>query len=237
MRASSVPATHPTPMQTPAAAPSPPPAPGQVIIQPGVGAPQAVYRAFNEQRKELAKQLDNLEGKRRDLAAQIAEPATDKSVKSGLELRVAELDKRIADVDKQLAAADQSVANAAAVPGAVIEPPREERNGPPDEVYFLSGLFIVAVLLPLSIAYARRIWRRGASVATTAFPQELSERLDRLDQSMDSIAIEVERIGEGQRFVTRVMSGNGRALGAGAAQPIEVAAREKPKVGLEADRA
>ena len=54
---------------------------------------------------------------------------------------------------------------------------------------------------------------------------------------MDSIAIEVERIGEGQRFVTRVMSGNGRALGAGAAQPIEVAAREKPKVGLEADRA
>ena len=225
-------------MQTPAPvlAQSPPPAPGQVIIRPGVDAPQAVYRAFNEQRKELANQLESLEGKRRDLARDIANPGTDKSVKSGLELRVAELEKRIVDVDKQLAAADKAVAGAAAVPGAIIEPPREPRNGPPDEVYFLSGMFIVAVLLPLSIAFALRIWKRGRHVITPAFPQELAERLDRLDQSMDSIAIEVERIGEGQRFVTRVMSENGRALGAGGAQPIDVAAREKTKVAREADR-
>lgn len=226
-------------MQTPASVPVAPPAPappGQVIIRPGVDAPQAVYRAFNEQRKELANQLDNLEVKRRELASQIAEPATDKSVKAGLEVRVAELDKRIADVDKQLAAADKSVATAAAVPGAVVERPREQRNGPPEEVWFLSGLFIVAVFFPLSIALARRIWRRGASAVTTVFPAELAQRLDRLDQSMDSIAIEVERIGEGQRFVTRVMSENGRALGAGGAQPIEVAARETAKVAREADR-
>ena len=228
------------PMQTPAPAPvvvpSPPRAAGQVVIRSGVDAPQAVYRAFNAQRKELANQLDNLEGKRRDLVNQIEEPTTDKSVKSGLELRVAELDKRIADVDKQLAAADKAVADAAAVPGAVIERPHEEHNGPPDGFFIVPAVFIVTVLLPLSIAYARRIWKRGAAVGTTAFPQALSERLDRLDQSMDSIAIEVERIGEGQRFVTRVMSENGRALGAGAAQPIDVAAREKTRVAREADR-
>ena len=103
-------------MQTPASVPVAPPAPappGQVIIRPGVDAPQAVYQAFNAQRKELANQLDNLEGKRRELAEQIAEPAVDKSVKAGLEVRVAELDKLIADVDKQLAAADKSVASAA----------------------------------------------------------------------------------------------------------------------------
>ena len=195
-----------------------------------------MYRAFNEQRKELANQLDNLEGKRRELASQMAEPATDKSVEAGLEIRVAELDKRIADVDKQLAAADKAVSTAAAVPGAVVERPPEQRNGPPDEVWFLSGLFIVAVFFPLSIALARRIWRRGTPTAATAFPTELADRLDRLDQSMDSIAIEVERIGEGQRFVTRIMSENGRALGAGAAQPIDVAAREKANVAREADR-
>lgn len=226
-------------MQTPASVPVAPPAPappGQVIIRPGVDAPQAVYQAFNAQRKELASQLDNLEGKRRELAEQIAEPTVDKSVKAGLEVRVAELDKRIADVDKQLAAADKSVANAAALPGAVVERPREQRNGPPKEVWFLSGLFIVAVFFPLSIALARRIWRRGASAVTTVFPAELAQRLDRLDQSMDSIAIEVERIGEGQRFVTRIMSENGRALGAGAAQPIDVAAREKANVARQADR-
>lgn len=63
------------------------------------------------------------------------------------------------------------------------------------------------------------------------------DRLNRLDQAMDSIAIEVERIGEGQRFVTRVLTDNSRALGAGAAQPIEVAARgEKSRVAREAER-
>lgn len=224
------------PMQTPAITPPLPPVPGQVIIRPGLDAPQAVYRAFNEQRKELANQLDNLERKRNDLARQIKNPSTDQSVKSGLQLRVVELDKRIGDVDKQLAAADKAVSTAAAVPGAVVEQPREEYHGPPDAVFILPALFIVGVLFPLSIAFARRIWKRGSSAVAAAFPAELAERLDRLDQSVDSIAIEVERIGEGQRFVTRVMSENGRALGAGAAQPIDVGARDKARVPREADR-
>ena len=208
----------------------------QVIIRPGTDAPQAVYRAFNEQRKELANQLEGLEEKHRELARQLAGPVTEKSVKTGLEVRVVELDKRIADIDKQLAAADHSVARAAAVPGAVIEPPRQDHNGPPDAVFALAGLFIVAVFFPLSIALARRIWKRGATIVS-GFPQELSDRLTRIDQSMDSIAIEVERIGEGQRFVTRVLSEGGRALAGGAAHPLDMSARgEKAKVPREGER-
>jgi len=38
------------------------------------------------------------------------------------------------------------------------------------------------------------------------------DRLARLEQAMESIAIEVERIGEGQRFVTKLMSGRSQAL-------------------------
>ena len=94
----------------------------------------------------------------------------------------------------------------------------------------------MVVMLPISIAFARRIWRRGAA-AVSAFPQELSDRLNRLDQAMDSIAIEVERIGEGQRFVTRVMSENGRSLNAGASKPLDVGARgEKARVPREGER-
>ena len=226
-------------MQTPDApvVPQASPLPGQaIIIRTGVDAPQAVYRAFNAQRQELANQLEHLEEKRREMSRQLADPGTEKAVKSGLEMRVGDLDKRIADVDKQLAAADLAVAKAASVPGAVVPDPPRERNGPPEEVFFLGGVFIVVVLLPISIAYARRIWRRGAT-AVTAFPQELADRLSRLDQAMDSIAIEVERIGEGQRFVTRVMSENGRSLGAGGSMPIDVGVRgEKARVAREAER-
>ena len=210
--------------------------PGQVIIRNGVDAPQAVYRAFNAQRQELANQLENLEEKRRELARQLADPGVEKTVKSGLEIRVGDLDKRIADVDKQLAAADQAVAKAASVPGAVVPDPPRQRQGPPEEVFVLGGMFIVVVLLPISLAFARRIWKRSAG-AVAAFPQELAERLNRLDQAMDSIAIEVERIGEGQRFVTRVMSENGRSLGAGGSMPIDVGARgEKARVPREGER-
>lgn len=212
------------------------PAPTQVIVKPGVDAPQAVYRAFNAQRQELAQQLENLEDKRRGIQNQLQNEGLTGVNKTGLEQRLAEVDKRIADVDKELAAADQAVAKQAAVPGAVPPPERHERSGPPEEVFVLSGMFIVAVFFPLSIALARRIWRRGAAAAV-AFPQELADRLNRLDQAMDSIAIEVERIGEGQRFVTRVMSENGRSLGAGAAAPIHGGAlAEKARVSREGER-
>ncbi len=216
-----------------------PAAPGQppVVVRPGADVAQAVYRALNEQRHELSRQLENLEDKRRGLMNELQEPQVSGVNKTGIESRIAEVDKRIADVDKQIADADAAVAKQAAVPGAVPPPPPPiEGNGPPEQVWVLGGIFIVAVLFPLTIAYARRLWRRG-SAAVVAFPQELGERLNRLDQAMDSIAIEVERIGEGQRFVTRVMSENGRSLGAGAAQPIGIGTHsEKAKVLREGER-
>jgi hypothetical protein len=56
--------------------------------------------------------------------------------------------------------------------------------------------------------YARRIWRRGESVIP-ALHRELTDRLTHLEQSVDAVAIEVERIGEGQRFMTRFFTENG----------------------------
>jgi hypothetical protein len=88
-------------------------------------------------------------------------------------------------------------------------------------------MFILIVLLPLSIAMARRIWRRGVATITK-LPAELTEQLSRLEQGMDAVAVEVERIGEGQRYMARLMGEDPsvRAIAGGAAEPIEVKARE-----------
>jgi len=216
--------------------PTPPTAPARVVLTEGSSTPEAVYKAFNAERRELRNQLEQLENKRSELTSELRNEQLDKVDRAGIETRLADIDKRIADADKQLAAADQQVAKAASVPGAIVERPPEPRQGPPEEVFVLSGMFIVVVFLPLSIAFARRIWKRGAA-AVAAFPQELVDRLNRLDQSVDSIAIEVERIGEGQRFVTRVLTDNSRAIGAGAAQPIDLGARaEKAGVRRDAER-
>lgn len=60
--------------------------------------------------------------------------------------------------------------------------------------------------------------------AATPAP-DTSARLERIEQAIDSIAIEVERVSEGQRFVTRLMAdGRGNALPAGqpAMEPLHI---------------
>jgi hypothetical protein len=224
-------------MQGPAPTPAPPAAPviqiggagqGVTIIPPGGATPQAIYEGLKNQRRELGNQLEGLDDTRRDLANRLQEePAISAAEKAGVESRLTEVYARISAVDKAIAETDAKIASAAAVPGAVQRERPIQRNGPPDEVYVLAGMFIVIVLLPLSIALARRIWRRGVATVTS-LPAELMDRLTRLEQGVDAVAVEVERIGEGQRYMARMMSEDGslRAIGAGAADPVEVKARE-----------
>jgi hypothetical protein len=205
------------------------PAPLQVAPAPAPGgaSASAMYEAFKAQRRELSSQLENLEDRREDLSRQLQEPSVTGADKKGLEQRIVEVDQRISSLEKQIAESEAQVARQAGVPGAVQPPQQIRRDGPPEEVFVLGGMFIVIVLLPLSIAMARRIWRRGVSTITS-LPAELTQRLTRLEQGMDAVAVEVERIGEGQRYMARMMGEDGslRAIGAGAAEPIEVKARE-----------
>lgn len=222
----------PAPAQAPVA-PATPGAPVGVQVLPAPGLPggasaSSVYEALRAQRRELANQQDNLEDLRRDLTNRLQEPEVSGADRKGVEQRIVEVDARLSSIDKQIAESDAAVARQAGVPGAV-QPPREppRRSGPPEEAFILGGMFIVIVLLPLSIALARRIWRRGVATITK-LPAELTERLTRLEQGMDAIAVEVERVGEGQRYMARVMGEDNslRAIGAGAAEPVEVKARE-----------
>lgn len=203
------------------------PSPPTVNASQLQGTPTAVWKAQVAQRKELRDQLETLQDERRSITNSLEDVPLNSANRLGLEKRMSEIDQRISAVDKQLAAADAAVAQAAAIPGAVVEPPPYRPSGPPDGVIALGVVFVLAVFLPLSIAMARRIWRRSAA-SVAALPGDLMERLSRLDQAVDSIAIEVERIGEGQRFVTRVLGeqGGARAIAAAAAQPVPIAQRE-----------
>ena len=170
----------------------------------------------------LTDQLHDLENARSNITGQMEEAAAGSPQHKALEDRLTDVDGRIKAVDQMLAANSMQMAQAAAVPGAVVPPPPYVPHGPPEEVFVLGGLFIVVVLLPLSIALAKRIWRKSAT-AITSLPRELTDRLSRLEQTVDATSLEVERIGEGQRFLTRLFTeGEGaRAIGIGSAQPVE----------------
>ena len=62
---------------------------------------------------------------------------------------------------------------------------------------------------PIAIALARLIWRRTSeprSASSSKVDDTAVRRLAELQQSMDAMAVEIERIAEGQRFVTKLMS-------------------------------
>ena len=214
--------------QTPPAPPSPPVAVvagQQILLPPSGGDPAQVLEAFRQQRSELRDQLERLEDQRENLTEQL--PAiTDSDAKTGILNRITTIDGRIATVEKAIADADASVARAAAVPGAVVpEPPEPRRQGPPEEFFIFLMVLTMFVGVPLAIAYARRIWKKSVTTVV-AMPQEIYERFNRIDQAIDSVAVEVERIGEGQRFVTKLVN-ESRTLGAGPAERVDEKARSR----------
>lgn len=59
------------------------------------------------------------------------------------------------------------------------------------------------VLIFLGLYVARRVAPRAGPGGTPVAPL-FDERLDRIQQSLDAIAVEVERVGEGQRFMVKL---------------------------------
>jgi hypothetical protein len=203
------------------------PRPGQgVIVLPGGASNKQIYDALRSQRRELVNQLDDVQSQRRDIAQQLRQPNLTDADKAGLTQRLATMDQRLIQLDLARAEADAAVAKQAAIPGSILpDPPRPPQQGPPEELFALMAFTVFVIGMPLAIGYARRIWRRGAP---PALPQEIYDRFARVEQSLDAIAIEVERVGEGQRFLTRMQAQQAdRALGAGPAERIEAGVREK----------
>jgi hypothetical protein len=168
---------------------------------------RADAEALRNRVNELANQLSAANGRRVELAKQLRN-AFNGPDRTGLEDRISVLDKRIlqietdvADVGRALSAAPAGVLTGTTVPGRNF-------NGPsPAQMTGISIVGTIFVLFPLALAFARLLWRRALHPAKPLPPSpELAGRLDRMEQGIEVIALEVERISEGQRFVTRLLS-------------------------------
>jgi hypothetical protein len=86
--------------------------------------------------------------------------------------------------------------------GVTVQPPAESFPRPQDlATIYMGG---VVLLLPLVLTLARRLWVRG--IRRESLDLENSPRLQRIEQAIESIAVEVERIGEAQRFTTKLFA-------------------------------
>jgi hypothetical protein len=70
----------------------------------------------------------------------------------------------------------------------------------------VSIMFVLFVLAPLAVSAAYLMFRRANRPAPQSGSRGDSERLQRLESAVDTIAVEIERISEGQRFVTKLLT-------------------------------
>ncbi len=194
--------TAPAVAGTPSAAPQAV-APTPVPLPTGANA-REVYEAMRVQRQIVREQLYNAEQQRDEIARELRSGALTDADKAGLEARLRVVDQRIVDLEAQFARAQAQEAQAAAVPGAHTETIQEQREEIIEIAAVVTGIASVCVLFPLMVAYAWRWVRRTRT--EYRMPPELTARLDGLDRSVEAVAIEVERIGEGQRFVSQLMA-------------------------------
>jgi hypothetical protein len=71
---------------------------------------------------------------------------------------------------------------------------------------FFAMLAVMVVGLPIARAFGRRIDRRGEDVG--AATPALSSQLVRIEQAVEAMSIEVERISESQRFMAKLQQGS-----------------------------
>jgi hypothetical protein len=198
-------------IQTPA--PSPPATPTITIPGGDNAAPIAIQiprtardlAVIRTQRDELSSQLSNIGSRRNGLARQLI-TETDPVARAGIESRISLLDKRMLQIETQL---DQTGQVLTSAPAALITStqPANTMFGLSPNAYIPFGiLFIIFVMGPLAIGAARMMWKRSSRPVIPAAVPETAARLGRLEQSVDAIAVEVERITEGQRFMTKLLS-------------------------------
>lgn len=227
------------PFQDPAVAPpAPPPNPPAPAVQGAaaaeagavtvttaqLGSPRATYLALREKREVIGDQMSRVLNRRSSVTEQLNNAAPGSETRAALEAHLKELNARIIDLEHQLHASDAEVAAAAGVPGAMVPERTPNPAGADEDAWSFAVVFMAVGVMIVLLSWARRLWK-GAGKAVSQIPAALEARFTRFEQSIDAMAIEIERVSEGQRFLTRVLSDPAqRAVGAGAAQPIETRA-------------
>ena len=175
---------------------------------------QAVAGALAPARAELARELEKLRIQREALQGAL-EATTDRSSRRELERQVDRLDRQISEAQSGLEKIDRQIANHdVARPARTTEvgtptrfpgPPARSSDFNPAPMV-ISIMAILFIGFPLALTAARLLWRRATHTPPPALNIETARRFDRLEQSVDAIAIEVERISENQRYLTRLLA-------------------------------
>jgi hypothetical protein len=179
--------------------------PGSEVITIPTPRTARDIEALKARREELSNQLQSVDSRRSKLISQLKQ-TVDPTAIQGLEARLSLLDSRQLQLESDIQQTGQQLTSPAAGLLTSTAAPVFGGLGQRD-VMTLSVLSILFIFFPLAFGAARAMWKRSSRPAPApAVFTETAQRLERLEASVDAIAIEIERISEGQRFVTKLLS-------------------------------
>jgi hypothetical protein len=187
-----------------------------VVIEADIPRTGQQVEAMRVRQSDLRRELQDAAERRNSIMGRMREAPN--AALPGLEARLTEVDNRIVNIEREISR------NAALMNRAPADALLAGTDSRPDPAMIASRLVndiipIVAILsvfvfAPIAFSIARFFWRRSSAPARVAAPDHATQqKLEHLQQAVDTIAIEIERISEGQRFVTRLL--NERALPTG----------------------
>jgi DNA mismatch repair ATPase MutL len=182
---------------------------GQTIRDAVEQATREAQQATREAQREAQQQVRDAQQRVRDAQQEVRDAQQ--------QVREARTNDQRGAANQALAGAQQSLNEAEAALREVqshtrstpvvytSQPPDDRPQIPGEAVDIAIGFFITCAVIivgwPISRALGRRFERRGAPPALEA---GMTEQLQRIEQSVEAIAIEVERISESQRFLAKL---------------------------------
>lgn len=173
--------------------PVPPTPPAPAIPRPGI-SPEFAADLLRGEMAVLRKELG-------DLAGQLVPgmtPAREEAIQDQISVTTDRLESIQGQLDRMISGqptityTEERPDRGPAIPGEVMEVIQ----------WSMITLVIIALGTPIIRMIARRFEGRGRTDASPASAQ----RMERLEQAVDAVAIEIERISEGQRYTNRMIS-------------------------------
>lgn len=90
-----------------------------------------------------------------------------------------------------------------------------------EDIVIPIAFFVTCIVITLGIPIIRAVVRNVEKKTVPAgLTPELAARLDRLEAMVETVAVEVERMAEGQRFTTRLMTEGAARMVPAPAAPV-----------------
>lgn len=199
----------------------------EIPVGPTRPITEAEMQVIRRQRSEMSNQLNSAQDRRGELLNQLrTAPA---GTEEGLRQQVQVLSDRIVAIEKDIEASGRTLRQGQVPVGTIIVPPRGFNDLPPEVAAERGAAMAATVLIPTFVVFLIFRWRRRRRRGRTEerYSSEQDTRMERLEQAVDAIAIEVERVGEAQRYQTKLLTEANLMPAMGIAQKVGEPARAR----------